>query len=90
MAKNLPSQKEGPGSIPGQGTRSHMLQHRVCSPQLYIWLTSTKVAWHSQMNKHIKKIKTKEKKGMVVMKIYILAFPIDEELHKTVFLLSGI
>ena len=42
------------------------------------------------MNKHIKKIKTKEKKGMVVMKIYILAFPIDEELHKTVFLLSGI
>ena len=26
----------GPGSIPGQGTRPHMLQPRVCMPQLKI------------------------------------------------------
>ena len=38
------------------------------------------------------KIKPKEMQGMVVVQIYILAFPIDKKkkFHKTVILLSGI
>ena len=36
------------------------------------------------------KIKPKEMQGMVVVQIYILAFPIDKKkFHKTVILLSG-
>ena len=39
----------------------------------------------------IKKIKPKERKGMVVVQIYVLAFPIGKKkFHKTVILLSGI
>ena len=34
VAKTPCSQCRGPGSIPGQGTRSHMPQLRVCMPQL--------------------------------------------------------
>ena len=37
---------EGPGSIPGQGTRSHMLQ-------LKIPCATTKT-WYSQINKYLK------------------------------------
>ncbi|TEA30236.1 hypothetical protein DBR06_SOUSAS12710011, partial [Sousa chinensis] len=33
----------GPGSIPGQGTRSHMPQRRACMLQLKIPHTATKV-----------------------------------------------
>ena len=33
----------GPGSIPGPGTRSHMLQLRVCMPQLKIPHVATKI-----------------------------------------------
>ena len=33
----------GPGSIPGQGTRSHMLQLRVCMPQLKIPHATVKI-----------------------------------------------
>ena len=40
----------GPGLIPGQGTRSHMPQLRVCMMQLKILLAITKT-WHSQINK---------------------------------------
>ena len=36
VAKTLCSQYRGPGSILGQGTRSHMLQLRVYMPQLQI------------------------------------------------------
>ena len=35
---------EGPGSIPGQGTRSHMLQLRVAMPQLKIPHGTVKMA----------------------------------------------
>ena len=34
VAKTLCSNAGGPGSIPGQGTRSHMLQIRACMPHL--------------------------------------------------------
>ena len=34
VVKTLPSNAVGPGSIPGQGTRSHMPQLRVHMPQL--------------------------------------------------------
>ena len=40
-----------PGSIPGQGTRSHMLQLRVCVPQIKM-LRATAKTWHSQINKN--------------------------------------
>ena len=43
VAKILCSQCRGPGSIPGQGTRSHV-------PQLKILHATTKT-WHSQINK---------------------------------------
>ena len=43
-----------PGSIPGQGTRSHMLQLRVCVlQQRQIPSTATK-SWCSQINKYFK------------------------------------
>ena len=42
----------GPGSIPGQGTRSHRLQLRVCMLQLKITHAATKT-WHSQINKQV-------------------------------------
>ena len=38
-----------PGSIPGQGTRSHRLQLRLCRPQLKILQATTKTQ-HSQIN----------------------------------------
>ena len=40
------------GSIPGQGTRSHRLQLRVCMLQLKITHAATKT-WHSQINKQV-------------------------------------
>ena len=39
------------GSIPGQGTRSHRPQLRVCKPQLKILCAATKT-WCSQINKY--------------------------------------
>ena len=36
LVKTLPSNAGAVGSIPGQGTRPHMLQPRVCMPQLKI------------------------------------------------------
>ena len=33
VAKTPHYQRRGPGLIPGQGTRSHMLQLKVCMPQ---------------------------------------------------------
>ncbi|TEA32356.1 hypothetical protein DBR06_SOUSAS5210050, partial [Sousa chinensis] len=33
----------GPGSIPGQGTRSHIPQLRVCTPHLKIPHLATKI-----------------------------------------------
>ena len=50
VAKTPHSQCRGPGSIPGQGARSHMLQVRVCLPQLKIPPAATKT-WRSQINK---------------------------------------
>ena len=52
-----------PGSISGQGTRSHVLQPRVCMSQLKILLPSTKMeelhattkTWHGQINKYFQK-----------------------------------
>ena len=41
---------ESLGSIPSQGTRSHKLQLRICTPQLKILHAATKT-WHSQINK---------------------------------------
>ena len=40
----------GPGSIPGQGTRSHMPQLNTCTPQLKISYATTKTLY-SQINK---------------------------------------
>ena len=42
---------ERPGLIPGQGTRSHMLQRRVCMPQWKIPQAAAET-WHSQVKKH--------------------------------------
>ena len=42
VAKTLHSQCRGPGSIPDQGTRSHMLQLRSSMPQLKILRATTK------------------------------------------------
>ena len=42
-------QCRGPGSIPGQGTRSHMLQLRVRTQQLKIPSAATRTR-HSQIN----------------------------------------
>ena len=42
------------GSIPGQGTRSHMLQLRARMPQLKIPQAATETR-HSQINKCLKK-----------------------------------
>ena len=52
-----------PGSIPSQGTRSYMLQLRVCMPQrrLKILHATTKTQCN-QINKQIKIFKTKQKK----------------------------
>ena len=41
----------GPGLIPGQGTRSHMLQLRIPMPQLKILHVATKTPC-SQINKN--------------------------------------
>ena len=52
---------EHPGSIPGQETRSHILQLRVCMPQLKIQHATTKIPCaatktrHSQITKNITK-----------------------------------
>ena len=44
----------GLGSLPGQGTRSHLRQLRVCRPQLKIPRATTKTQ-HSQINKFLLK-----------------------------------
>ena len=50
-------------------------------PQLNIWLASMKVDLAQPNKKTDKylKIKLKERKGMVVVQIYVLAFPIDKK-----------
>ena len=50
VAKTLCFECKGLGSIPGQGTRSHMPQTGVCMPQLKIPRIAAKT-WHSQRNK---------------------------------------
>ena len=50
----------GPGLIPGQETRFHMLQLRVCMVQLSILHATTKTR-HSQINK-VKNFKKQERK----------------------------
>ena len=52
---------EGPGSIPGQGTRSHMLQLSGCVPQLKISRATTKIQWSQ-----IKKQRTELGLGFIV------------------------
>ena len=47
---------EGLGSIPGQGTRSHMPQLRICMPQPKTLHVTTKT-WYSQINKYVYKKK---------------------------------
>ena len=42
VTENLCSQRRGPGSVPGQGTRSHLPQIRVGRPQLKILNAKTK------------------------------------------------
>lgn len=42
VTENLRSQRRGPGSVPGQGTRSHLPQIRVGRPQLKILNAKTK------------------------------------------------
>ena len=59
MAKTELPMQVAPGSIPGQGTRSHMLQLSVHTLQLKILHVSSKIedlsaatkTWHSQINK---------------------------------------
>ena len=48
-----------PGSIPGQGTRSHMPQQRLKIPN-----PPTKT-WYSQINKYILKKKKNDEKGFL-------------------------
>ena len=51
----------GLGSIPGQGTRSHIMpQLRACTPQLRSQQATTKEPWHNQINKVKKKKKGKK------------------------------
>ena len=45
----------GPGSIPGQGTRCHMLQLRVHMPRPEIPRATTKT-WQSQINEEMSPI----------------------------------
>ena len=55
----------GLGSMPGWGTRPHMLQLRVHMPQQkpkLLWCTATKT-WCSQINRTKKKILKKQNKG---------------------------
>ena len=52
---------EDPGSIPGQGTRSHMLQLSGCVPQLKISRATTKIQWSQ-----IKKQRTELGLGFIV------------------------
>ena len=63
MPKPPHSQCRGPGLIPGQGTRSHMWQLRVCMPQLKILCATTKT-WCSQIN-------IKKKSGMYGVKAFL-------------------
>ena len=42
----------GPGSIPGQGTRSHMPQLRVCMPQLKILYAAMKIPCAATKTQH--------------------------------------
>jgi len=59
----------GLGSIPDQGTRFHMLQIRVCMPQLKIPHAATK-AWHNQINKKYvlkRRIKLRYKRTTIKM-----------------------
>ena len=51
MAKTWHSQYRGLGSIPGQGTRSHMPELRVQMPKLKILYATTKTM-HSPINKY--------------------------------------
>ena len=51
-AKTTCFQRRGQGSIPGQGTRSHKLQLRVCLLKLKILPATTKT-WHIQINKYM-------------------------------------
>ena len=44
------------GSIPGQGTRSHILQLRVCMPQLQKIPHAKAKTQHNQLNKYLKKL----------------------------------
>ena len=54
----------GPGSVPGQGTRSHMSQLRVCTPQLRVHMQQLKTQDPTclnqdlvQINKYLKNCK---------------------------------
>ena len=51
VAKTPCSQQGGLGSIPGQGTRPHMLQLRVCMPQQRSKIPRAAKTWHNQINK---------------------------------------
>ena len=71
VAKAVCSQRTGPGSIPGQGTRSHMLQLRVCMPQLKIPHAATKDPHTQQMK--IPCVATRTQRSRINIKyIYIL------------------
>ena len=50
VVKTPPSRFRGPGFIPGQGTRSHMLQLRAHMPQLKIPHAATEIL-HAAMTK---------------------------------------
>ena len=51
----------GPGLIPGQGTRSHMPQLRVCIPQLRVHVSQLRPSSAKQI-KNNKETKAKPKK----------------------------
>ena len=53
MAKTAFPIQGGPGLIPAQGTKSHKLQLRVCSPQLEILNATMKIDLLEQPNKYI-------------------------------------
>ena len=66
--------REGPGLIPGRGTRSHMLQLKVCMPRLKIPHARTKT-WHRQINTLKKKKELKKKSCMSVhTHVFLLSF----------------
>ena len=85
-----------PGSIPGQGTRSHVLQLGVHMPQRKILHAAMKIShdatkiWHGQRNKYLKKIRKRFNSGLALPGIHSFwswesKSALEEEVHSHQF-----